>query len=138
MQHLLQQEAVCHMKRLSGRMWASFILIGFVGQLAWTIENMYFNVFLYNTISTDPNAIATMVAASAAAATITTLLMGALSDRVGRRKPFICAGYFHCGIWVHPCGKRSGVGRRSESCKRGRAACCCDGLRDDVLWLHSK
>ena len=86
------------MKRLSGRMWASFILIGFVGQLAWTIENMYFNVFLYNTISTDPNAIATMVAASAAAATITTLLMGALSDRVGRRKPFICAGYILWGI----------------------------------------
>lgn len=57
MQHLLQQEAVCRMKRLSGRMWASFILIGFVGQLAWTIENMYFNVFLYNTISTDPNAL---------------------------------------------------------------------------------
>ena len=113
------------MKRLSGRMWASFILIGFVGQLAWTIENMYFNVFLYNTISTDPNAIATMVAASAAAATITTLLMGALSD-------------FHYGLWVHPCGKRSGMGRRSESCKCGRAACCCDGLRDDVLWLHSK
>ena len=79
-------------------MWASFILIGFVGQLAWTIENMYFNVFLYNTISTDPNAIATMVAASAAAATITTLLMGALSDRVGRRKPFICAGYILWGI----------------------------------------
>jgi MFS family permease len=98
MQHLLQQEAVCHMKRLSGRMWASFIVIGFVGQLAWTIENMYFNVFLYNTISTDPNAIATMVAASAAAATITTLLMGALSDRVGRRKPFICAGYIVWGI----------------------------------------
>ncbi len=93
-----KQEAVCRMKRLSGRMWVSFILIGLVGQLAWTIENMYFNVFLYNTISTDPNAIATMVAASAAAATVTTLLMGALSDRIGRRKPFICAGYILWGL----------------------------------------
>lgn len=93
-----KQEAVCRMKRLSGRMWVSFILIGLVGQLAWTIENMYFNVFLYNTISTDPNAIAAMVAASAAVATVTTLLMGALSDRIGRRKPFICAGYILWGL----------------------------------------
>ena len=93
-----KQEAVCRMKRLSGRMWVSFILIGLVGQLAWTIENMYFNVFLYNTISTDPNAIATMVAASAAVATVTTLSMGALSDRIGRRKPFICAGYILWGL----------------------------------------
>ena len=85
-------------EKLSKRMWISFILIGLVGQFAWTIENMYFNVFLYNTISTDPRAIAAMVAASAAAATVTTLLMGALSDRVGRRKPFICAGYVLWGI----------------------------------------
>ena len=85
-------------EKLSKRMWVSFILIGLVGQFAWTIENMYFNVFLYNTISTDPRAIAAMVAASAAAATVTTLLMGALSDRVGRRKPFICAGYVLWGI----------------------------------------
>ena len=85
-------------EKLSKRMWVSFILIGLVGQFAWTIENMYFNVFLYNTISTDPRAIAAMVAASAAAATVTTLLIGALSDRVGRRKPFICAGYVLWGI----------------------------------------
>lgn len=32
-----------------------------VGQFAWTIENMYFNVYLYNTISTDPGYISAMV-----------------------------------------------------------------------------
>lgn len=42
------------MKKLSARLWLTLILIGLVGQFAWTIENMYFNVFLYNTISTDP------------------------------------------------------------------------------------
>lgn len=42
---------------------------------------MYFNVYLYNTISTDPGYISAMVGWSAAAATLTTLLMGALSDR---------------------------------------------------------
>ena len=81
------------MKKVSPRMWCTLILIGLVGQFAWTIENMYFNVFLYNTISTDPGYISAMVGWSAAAATLTTLLMGALSDRVGKRKLFICGGY---------------------------------------------
>ena len=83
---------------LTKRIWTAVILIGLVGQFAWPIENMYFNVFLYNTISTDPTYIADMVAASAIAATLTTLLMGGLSDRVGKRKVFICAGYFLWGF----------------------------------------
>ena len=86
------------MKKLSFRLWISLILIGLMGQFAWTIENMYFNVFLYNTISTDPGYIAAMVSASAVAATLTTLFMGALSDRVGRRKAFICVGYLLWGV----------------------------------------
>lgn len=83
---------------LTKRVWASLVLVGLVGQLAWTIENMYFNVYLYNTISSDPNAIAAMVAASAAVATLTTLVMGALSDKLGRRKIFICFGYILWGL----------------------------------------
>ena len=86
------------MKKVSPRMWCTLILIGLVGQFAWTIENMYFNVFLYNTISTDPGYISAMVGWSAAAATLTTLLMGALSDRVGKRKLFICGGYILWGL----------------------------------------
>ena len=86
------------MKKLSARLWLTLILIGLVGQFAWTIENMYFNVFLYNTISTDPGYISAMVGWSAAAATLTTLLMGALSDRVGKRKLFICGGYLLWGV----------------------------------------
>lgn len=69
-----------------------------MGQFAWTIENMYFNVFLYNTISTDPGYIAAMVAASAIVATLATLFMGSLSDKVGKRKVFICTGYIIWGI----------------------------------------
>ena len=86
------------MKKISARLWLTLILIGLVGQFAWTIENMYFNVFLYNTISTDPRYISAMVGWSAAAATLTTLLMGALSDRVGKRKLFICGGYILWGL----------------------------------------
>ena len=85
-------------KTLSARQWLGIILIGLSGQLAWTIENMYFNVFLYNTISTDPGYIASMVAWSAVVATLTTLLMGALSDRLGRRKAFIALGYLLWGV----------------------------------------
>ncbi len=80
------------------KIWLAVITVGLVGQLAWTIENMYFNVFLYNTISTDPTYIAAMVAASAAAATVTTLLMGALSDKAGKRKIFISGGYILWGL----------------------------------------
>lgn len=49
------------MKKLSPRVWLTLILVGMVGQFAWTIENMYFNVYLYNTISTDPGYISAMV-----------------------------------------------------------------------------
>ncbi len=76
----------------------SIVLFGLFGQLAWVIENMYFNVFLYDTISGDTGAIAWMVAASAAVATLTTMFMGALSDKVGRRKIFITLGYILWGL----------------------------------------
>ncbi|MBR5342496.1 MAG: MFS transporter [Oscillospiraceae bacterium] len=85
-------------EKLGARRWTALILIGLFGQFAWTIENMYFNVYLYNTISEDPGYIAAMVGWSAAAATLTTLLMGALSDRVGRRRIFISAGYILWGL----------------------------------------
>lgn len=77
--------------------WPSIVTIGLAGQIAWTVENMYFNVFLYNTISQDPSYIALMVALSAITATFTTLFMGTVSDRVGRRKPFMSWGYI---IWA--------------------------------------
>lgn len=80
------------------RVWATLILFGLFGQLAWVIENMYFNLFLYKTISGDPKAIAWMVAASAVTATLTTIFMGALSDRVSKRKLFMSVGYILWGI----------------------------------------
>ena len=70
-------------------LWPSAIIIGLSGQIAWTVENMYFNVFLYNTISQDSSYIAMMVALSAITATFTTFLIGGISDRIGRRKPFM-------------------------------------------------
>ena len=130
------------MKKLSPRVWLTLILVGLVGQFAWTIENMYFNVYLYNTISTDPGYISAMVGWSAAAATLTTLLMGALSDRVGKRKLFICGGYLLWGLYG---GIRPRDGRKRGEAVPGslRGSCCGSDdrrarLRDDLFRLNSQ
>lgn len=80
------------------RLWATILLFGLFGQLAWVIENMYFNLYLFNKISGDPKAIAWMVASSAVTATLTTIFMGALSDRVSKRKLFMSIGYILWGL----------------------------------------
>lgn len=83
---------------LPARTWLVVVIVGLVGQLAWTVENMYLNVFVYDVISTDPTVIATLVAASAIAATAATMLIGAASDRIGRRREFIAGGYLLWGL----------------------------------------
>lgn len=83
---------------LSARTWLVVVLVGLVGQIAWTVENMYLNLFVYDVISSNPNVIAALVAASAIAATSATMLIGAASDRVGRRRPFIAIGYVLWGL----------------------------------------
>lgn len=85
--------------KLGIRKWLAFIVAGFVGQLAWAIENNYFNLYVYDCTG-DTIFITIMTAASAAAATITTLLMGALSDRLGKRKAFISFGYILWGLSI--------------------------------------
>lgn len=78
-------------------LWGA-VVVGLAGQLAWTVENMYLNVFVYNTITDSPQVIATLVAASAIVATIATLVIGAYSDRVGARRPFVAIGYLAWGV----------------------------------------
>ncbi len=86
--------------KLSGKFWLSLTIFSLVGQVAWVIENMYFNVFIYKMFGASPSDISAMVSASAVAATVTTLLIGALSDRLGKRKIFICLGYILWGISI--------------------------------------
>lgn len=85
--------------KIGWRKWLSFIVAGFVGQLAWAIENNYLNLYVFDCTG-DYTFIPIMVACSAAAATITTLLMGALSDRLGKRKAFISFGYILWGVSI--------------------------------------
>ena len=83
-----------------GRFYLALVIFCLTGQVAWTVENMYLNVFIYKMFHASAEAISAMVAASAVAATVTTLLTGALSDKVGKRKIFICGGYIAWGVSI--------------------------------------
>ena len=82
------------------KFYLALIIFSLVGQVAWVVENMYLNVFIYKMFHASAQQISLMVAASAVTATVTTLLIGALSDKVGRRKAFICAGYILWGLSI--------------------------------------
>ncbi len=82
------------------RFWPALVIFSLVGQIAWVIENMYLNVFIYKMFQASPSAISAMVAASAVSAALTTILIGALSDKLGRRRVFICGGYILWGITI--------------------------------------
>lgn len=84
----------------SGKFYLALVIFSLVGQVAWVVENMYLNVFIYKMFNASAEAISTMVAASAVAATVTTLIIGALSDKLGKRKIFICGGYILWGVSI--------------------------------------
>lgn len=86
--------------KLSPKFWTALVLCSLTGQVAWVVENMYLNVFIYKMFAASAADISLMVSASAVAATVTTVFMGALSDKVGKRKLFICAGYILWGISI--------------------------------------
>ena len=80
--------------------WLALTVFSLMGQIAWVVENMYLNVFIYKTFNASAADISAMVAASAVTATLTTVLMGALADKIGKRKLFMCSGYILWGISI--------------------------------------
>ena len=84
--------------KLGANNWTAIVLLAFSGQIAWVIENSWFNTFVNDVISPDPRVISLMVALSAITATLTTLIMGTLSDRLGKRKIIILISYILWGI----------------------------------------
>lgn len=86
--------------KLSPKFWMALTIFSLIGQVAWVVENMYFNVFIYKMFRASASDISLMVAASAISATLTTIFIGALSDKIGKRKIFICGGYMLWGISI--------------------------------------
>ena len=87
-------------KLFGKRQWTILLLFGLIGQIAWSVENMYFNLFLFDTVSPDLDAVTLMVQLSGIVATLTTLVAGTLSDRAGNRRSFLSVGYLIWGITV--------------------------------------
>ena len=86
--------------KLGGRFWVAMLVLGLMGQIAWVVENMYFNVFIYKMFNASASDISAMVMASAVVAALTTIVMGALSDKMGKRKAFMSFGYILWGVSI--------------------------------------
>lgn len=95
-----ERKEVMKENRLGRRFWISMLVFGLMGQVAWVVENMYFNVFIYNMFHASASEISAMVMASAVVAALTTLIMGAVSDKIGRRKAFMSVGYMLWGASI--------------------------------------
>ncbi|MDR2822324.1 MAG: MFS transporter [Acholeplasmatales bacterium] len=82
--------------KIPKKIWVTIVFFGLIGQIAWQMENMQFNVYVYNTITENTLVTALMVACSAGVATLTTIFIGGICDKVGKKREFIAVGYI---IW---------------------------------------
>jgi MFS family permease len=85
-------------EKLTRNILSSIALVSLAGNIAWAVENQYFNVFLFNFLSPNPIYISIMVAVSTIVGTITTIILGSFSDVKGKRKPFILYGLIFWAI----------------------------------------
>ena len=88
------------MEKFSKKNWLLLLLFGTIGQIAWSVENMFFNAFVYDDIAQNLDTVTLMVQLSGIAATLVTLIAGTLSDKVGNRRSFIAIGYAIWGVTV--------------------------------------
>lgn len=86
--------------KIQGKSWFLIVLLALVGQIAWAVENNFFNLFIQDVFGASLSDVALMVSASALTATATTLLVGVWSDRVGRRKVFVVVGTLLWGLSI--------------------------------------
>ena len=85
-----------NVKKQTKGFWAIVWGMGLAGQLCWNMENQWFNTFVYAKISGDVNIVTWMVIVSALVTTVSTFVFGTWSDRIGKRRIFVSAGYI---IW---------------------------------------
>lgn len=86
--------------KLPGKTWTVIVVLALVGQVAWAVENNFFNLFIQDAFGASLSDVALMVSASALVATATTLLVGAWSDRAGKRKAFVVVGTLLWGVSI--------------------------------------
>ncbi len=96
----MEQNAATATDRIGRKNWLLIWLIGMAGQICWNVENSWFNNFVYDKIAPNPAIVAWMVGVSAVVSTVCTFLVGTWSDRAGRRKPFVAAGYICWGVFT--------------------------------------
>ena len=88
------------MEKFSRKNWFLLLLFGTIGQIAWSVENMFFNAFVYDDVAQSLDTVTLMVQLSGIAATVVTLIAGTLSDKIGNRRSIISYGYAIWGITV--------------------------------------
>ena len=94
------------MEKFSRRNWFLLLLFGTIGQIAWSVENMFFGTFVYDTfknydlVDGSLDTVTLMVQLSGIAAAVVTLIAGTLSDKLGNRRSFISIGYIIWGFTV--------------------------------------
>ncbi len=92
--------------KLGVKIWTCALLFGLVGQIAWSVENMYFATLAQDIFSNvHRQDLATIVSTlmiwlSAITATATTIFAGGFIDKIGKRKPFIAYGYLAWGVTI--------------------------------------
>lgn len=87
-------------KKAKGLDFRSGVLLwtlGIMSQIGWSIESQWFNNFVYSKIDKNPDIITAMIICSAIATTLATFLFGTLTDRTGKRRTLISAGYILWG-----------------------------------------
>ncbi len=88
------------MEKFSRKNWFLLLLFGTIGQIAWSVENMFFNTFVFNEVFSSLETVTLMVQLSGITATVVTLIAGTLSDKIGNRRSFISFGYIIWGVTV--------------------------------------
>ena len=105
------------MEKFSRRNWFLLLMFGIIGQIAWSVENMFFGTFVYNTFTVEGSevlefingfankniindTVTLMIQLSGIVATVITLIAGTLSDKLGNRRTLISVGYIIWGITV--------------------------------------
>ncbi len=84
-------------EKLNKKSILSIYLVAFGGNIAFAVENQFYNVFLYNEIAPVPMYISLMVMITAFVSTITAIVMGAISDVKGKRRSFMVYGFI---LWA--------------------------------------